>query len=241
SKSEKYINIPFDFPKNIEVIYNLITGSCDMGNIILDFFAGSSSTGHAVFEYNYKNVKAKHKFILVQLDELIDEKNDIKANYKNISAIAIERLKQACKYYRENSNEWKEYSFKVFKLQKSNFRTWNDYEGADIKGLEAHYDLFESPLIEDWTEESLLTEILLCEGFPLDRRIERFDNNGNTLFRVSSDFCEHKLLICLDKNVEAVTVENLELRDDEIFICLDNAINDVQKLILTDKGVIKTI
>ena len=58
---------------------------------------------------------------------------------------------------------------------------------------------------------------------------------------VTSDFCEHKLLVRLDKKVYADTIKNLQLNEDDVFICLDSAITDQDKVTLQDKGLIKTI
>lgn len=243
---EKY----FDNPKSIDLLSRIIEFSCATNGIILDFFSGSATTAHAVLDLNNKD-GVNRTFILVQLPEPCSTKSEaFKAGYKTIAEIGRERIRRVIKKLNDEQEgklklenaSVQDFGFKVFKLDKSNYKTWNNYSGTNIKELESQYDMFESPLVDNWTKESLLTEILLCEGFPLDSKIEDDDiYKKNKLFRVSSNFCEHKLLICLDNKVEAITIENLELKDDEIFICLDNAINDVQKLILTDKGVIKTI
>ncbi len=83
---------------------------------------------------------------------------------------------------------------------------------------------------------------MLLEGFPLDSIIEQ-DNayKKNRVQIVSSDFCEHRLLICLDKKINAETIKTLTLNENDIFICLDTAITDEQKATLSDKGLIKTI
>jgi hypothetical protein len=54
----------------------------------------------------------------------------------------------------------------------------------------------------------------------------------NKVHQVVSDFCEHKLLICLDKKVYVDTIRNLKLGEKDIFICLDNAISDQEKVTL---------
>ena len=75
-------------------------------DIILDFFAGSGTTAHAVMAQNLAD-NGNRKFILVQLDESIDEKksktafdfckNELKSEIPNISDITIERVKRAKK------------------------------------------------------------------------------------------------------------------------------------------------
>ena len=97
-------------------------------------------------------------------------------------------------------------------------------------------------MVNDWKPENLLTEVLLIEGFPLDSSVEVVASFAkNIVQKVTSDFCEHSLFICLDKKVEDETIKALSLGDNDIFICLDNAVTDQDKARLDDKGLIKTI
>jgi len=114
--------------------------------------------------------------------------------------------------------------------------------GTDTKQLETLFSQHESSLVDDWKPENLLTEILLIEGFPLDSKIESVEGfKKNKMQKVTSDFCEHALFVCLDKKVEDETIKALSLGDNDIFICLDNAVTDQDKARLDDKGLIKTI
>ena len=62
---------PFNYPKSINTLLDIVKLTTDENDIILDFFAGSGTTGHAVVELN-KECKGKRQFILVeQLDEHI--------------------------------------------------------------------------------------------------------------------------------------------------------------------------
>ena len=72
------------------------------GDIILDFFSGSGTTGHAVLKYNIEN-SCNAKFICVQLPELTDKESDAyKAGYKNICEIGKERIRRAGKQIHDN-------------------------------------------------------------------------------------------------------------------------------------------
>ena len=92
----------FSHPKPVDLVAFLIQLSTESTNndIILDFFAGSGTTGHAVMELN-KQDGGNRKFILVQKDEKIDEKSEsykfCEANNLKpvISSITIERLNRA--------------------------------------------------------------------------------------------------------------------------------------------------
>jgi adenine-specific DNA-methyltransferase len=119
----------FDYPKPVALIKHLLKISTKPNDIILDFFAGSGTTGQAVMELNFEEMQKKEgeeaggrKFILVQLDEKIDEKKEaykfcIENNLEPvISSITIERLKRAGGKY--NSVDT---GFKVFDLIKKTF------------------------------------------------------------------------------------------------------------------------
>ncbi len=139
----------FDFPKPVEMVKKVVLTSSDNNDIILDFFAGSGTTGQAVTELNQED-GGNRKYILVQLPEQTDEKSEAyKAGYKKISNITIERNKRVVEKIQsqleleelknkqnlfgsaaatsgnsenpENSGSDNGLGFKVFKLQKSNF------------------------------------------------------------------------------------------------------------------------
>jgi len=92
----------FDYSKPKNLIKELITASTKFNDnpIILDFFAGSGTTGHAVMQLNAED-GGNRKFILCQIDEPIKEdKPAYKFCIDNnlppvISSITIERLKRA--------------------------------------------------------------------------------------------------------------------------------------------------
>lgn len=88
---------PFDYPKPTKLINHLITISTKNEDLILDFFAGSGTTAHAVMELN-KEDGGYRKYICVQLPELCDEKSEAyKAGYTTISEISKERIRRAGK------------------------------------------------------------------------------------------------------------------------------------------------
>lgn len=244
---------PFDTPKPTKLIERMLELSTNASDedIILDFFSGSGTTAHAVLQKNLID-NGNRKYIIVQLDEPIDESTPAGINAKKlgldtVSAVCQERIKRASiiveKAVKKNKGSASlDTGFKFFKLGYSNYKAWKNYDGTDIKKLEDLFAKHESPLVDDWKAENLLTEILLIEGFPLDSAlVELSDFKKNKLTQATSDFCEHKLLICLDQKVYVETIKSLQLNSDDIFICLDTAINDEQKVILSDKGMIKTI
>lgn len=89
----------FSYPKPVGLIKRVVSLSTNANEIVLDFFAGSGTTGHAVMELNKDG--GNRKFILCQIDEPIkQDKPAYKFCLENslppaISSITIERLKRA--------------------------------------------------------------------------------------------------------------------------------------------------
>ena len=87
----------FSFPKPSKFIQKLLQIGLNGRNnaIILDFFAGSATTAHAVMQLNAED-GGNRKFIMVQLPEACDEKSEaFKAGYKTIAEISKERIRRA--------------------------------------------------------------------------------------------------------------------------------------------------
>jgi len=244
----------FDYPKPIALLKDFInqTTNKTYNSIILDFFSGSSTTAHAVMQLNAED-GGNRQFIMVQLDEIVTEKNNKEAydfllkekKPLNICEIGKERIRRAGRKIKEGAGlnaSNLDTGFKVFRSASSNYKKWQNYKGTDIKEAEDLFLKYENPLIESWKEEDLLTEIMLTEGFPLDSAVAVIkDFKKNKITKISSDFCEHSLFICLDNTIKSETINTLILSAHDIFICLDNAVTDQDKVRLDDKGLIKTI
>ncbi|WRE80563.1 site-specific DNA-methyltransferase [Helicobacter pylori] len=115
----------FDTPKPKALLKRILEISTQENDIILDFFAGSGTTAHAVMELNAED-KGNREFILVQIDEEIKEdksaydfcKNVLKSAKPIISDITIERVKRAAQKIIESSKDNDlDLGFKVYTLQ----------------------------------------------------------------------------------------------------------------------------
>lgn len=126
--------------------------------IILDFFAGSGTSGHATYEINADD-GGNRRFILVQLPEKTE-----RADYPTISSMTKERLRRAAaKVKTENPMFAGDTGFRVFKLENSNIRAWNPNPANLEETLFAHQD----HLVEGRTESDILYELLLKLGLDL--------------------------------------------------------------------------
>ncbi|WQY77413.1 site-specific DNA-methyltransferase [Helicobacter pylori] len=125
---EIFDNLPlFEYPKPSKLIKKFIRNvtATNSNDIILDFFAGSGTTAHAVMELNAED-KGNREFILVQIDEEIKEdkstydfcKNVLKSTKPIISDITIERVKRAAQKIIESSKDsGLDLGFKVYTLE----------------------------------------------------------------------------------------------------------------------------
>lgn len=192
----------FSFPKPVELIKQCIQISIGNDDIILDFFSGSSTTAHSVMELNAED-NGKRKFIMVQLNEKINEKSEAyKAGYKNICEIGKERIRRAGdKIVAETGKTDLDIGFKVFKLDSSNVKLWN----PNNENLEQDLFDLEDNIKEDRSKEDLLFEILLKVGIPLTTPIEEVIVNGKVIYNVGFG----SVLLCLEDAIDLETVNEL--------------------------------
>lgn len=232
----------FNFPKNIKLINRLLKiANLGTGNIILDFFSGSSTTAHAVMQLNSED-GGNRKYIMVQLPEVCDEKSEAyKAGYKNICEIGKERIRRAGEKIKEEiekensqlklgeeSKKVPDIGFKVFKLDSSNIKEW-DSETEDLE--QSLFDSIDN-IKSDRSSLDILYEILLKYGLDLNVPIIENDKfysiGGGTL------------LINLDKEIDMEVIDSiceeyknlLEIDEDfkTMVVLRDSAFkNDVDK------------
>ncbi|ENY3615288.1 site-specific DNA-methyltransferase [Escherichia coli O8:H49] len=231
------------YPKPLELISYIIQMIVKNDDIILDFFAGSGPTGHAVMLQNAKD-SCHRKYILVQIPEALSAeketqktavkyciKNDLK---HNVAELTKERLRRAGKKVREDYPEWKgDVGFRVFKLDTSNIRPWE----ATAENLSEQIDAYVSPILEGRSEEDLLTELMLKRGIDLSVNVEVRQFDGLTVSCVDGG----KLFTCFTSQIPASCVEvltkgiidwhkSLKAGKDTVCYFLDNAFeNNVAK------------
>ncbi|MDN3675688.1 site-specific DNA-methyltransferase [Sphingobacterium spiritivorum] len=239
----------FDFPKPVELVKRCIELTVEKNDTVLDFFAGSGTTGQAVFQLN-KDSEKDIKFILVQLPEKCNEQSiALKNGFKKISDITIERNKRVIeKIIEENKNEQPDLfnkkedeenqlnglGFKVFKLTKSNFPRVEyapDPEKSDeenVETLKKYIADKESQLITAFNRDELITEILIKNGFKLNyKTILQEQFKKNEIFLASDG--EKETLICLDGSLADETVEYFKTHTDQKLIVLERALDTTKK------------
>lgn len=196
----KALKVPFDYPKPSALISYLI-GICklDSDAIVMDFFAGSGSTGHAVMSSNLSE-NAKRRYVLVQLPEVLDpddanQKNavdfcDALGNPRNLAELTKERLRRVGqKICSENPNAKVDTGFRVYKLATSNLKPWQ----PDPDNLEASILDAVDNVLPDRTEHDLLVELLLKTGIDLTMPEDRRTIAGQTVHALGGG----ALMVCL--------------------------------------------
>jgi adenine-specific DNA-methyltransferase len=221
----------FDFPKPEGLISKILQISTDTEDIILDFFAGSGTTAHAVMQLN-KEDDGNRKYILVQMPEPCDEKSEaFKAGYKTIADIAKERIRRAGKKIQSeieaeskkketelnfNNTENKpleiDTGFKVFHLSESNFKEWRQPEAYTTEALAEQLKLFIDPVAENANLQNMVYELLLKSGKDLNVNIETC--NGYHLIE------GNELAFILEKVDEQIITEVLTKQPKKV-IALD--------------------
>lgn len=208
----------FDHPKSVDLLRTLTIQGTDPGAIILDFFAGSSTTAQAVMQLNAEDGGSR-KFIMVQLPEETDEKSEAyKAGYRTISDLGKERIRRAGDKIKaevektnkklkdgENPKKMPDIGFRVLKVDSTNM---NDvyYAASDVT-----QDLLirmESNVKEDRTDLDLLYGVLVEWGLPLSLRHEMEIIDGVTVHTVD----QGSLVACFAEDISEGVVREIAKR-----------------------------
>lgn len=224
----------FDNPKPVRLVKNIIRlGNLAENEIVLDFFAGSGTTAHAVMDQNAEDV-GNRKWICVQLPEITDENSEArKAGFENIAQIARERIRRA-----GDKIDKGDIGFKALKLTESNYRENIILTNKDDKDklLKQEKLLIERPLIDGFDEKAVVYEILTKEGFDLNSEVVK----ENNIWTATDE--ERKIVVSFAETVDTEEVEKLSLNESGLFVCLDSALDDTKKTnILRRKFNIKVI
>lgn len=210
----------FDNPKPSSLLRVLVRAVTydDPDAIVLDFFAGSGTTAHAVMALNAEDGGTRRS-ILVQLPEPVVSGTDAyAAGYRTISAISRARIKIAASLLDAGRadrlsgvNDLQDTGFRAYVLTDTNFSKWRVSSDIDRNELEQHlFDLRESSSANEASADDLLSEILLKQGYSLTESIADLDVAGLDLRSVGDGI----VLAYLDEHVKP-TLEQLRAIVDE--------------------------
>ncbi|WP_372815619.1 site-specific DNA-methyltransferase [Psychrobacter sp.] len=200
----------FETVKPTKLIQNIIRiANTVEGETILDFFAGSGTTAHAVMALNASE-GTNLKCISVQIPEPTDESSEAnRQGFKFVTNITRQRLVKAGeKIKKEFSESNTDYGFKSFKLDETNIRPWD----ADFDNLESVLRQATESIKSDRSNEDVLYEILLKYGIELTVPVETEVINGKQVFVVGAG----ALIVCLDDGITSEVVEGIAKLKDEL-------------------------
>lgn len=206
------INI-FENPKPVKLLLKLLNIITEEDDFILDFFAGSGTTGDAIMQLNAEDGGSR-KFILAQLPELIDPKsnktaydfvkNELNVEPPTIFEITKERLIRAAKKIKEDNKALKvpkdlsnqDLGFKVFETMP----IWEDYN-FEADELSTQTSLFDESKLTQEDIKALLVTWKTYDGISLTEPLQDINLNGYT-----AHYCNEKLYLMNNH----FTTENLK-------------------------------
>ena len=197
-------SIPFDSPKNPDVIAELIRlSNTGTNGVIIDFFSGSASTAQAVMQLNAED-GGHRKFIMVQLPEPCGEKTEaFKSGYKNICEIGKERIRRAGDKIKADTplgTKDLDNGFRVFRVDSSNMK--DVYYQPEELDQQSMFELV-SNIKDDRTDMDLLYACLLDWGVEIHLPHTSNDVDGCTVHDVDHG----ALMACFSPNVPRTVVE----------------------------------
>lgn len=211
----------FDNPKPTKLIrrmLSLATSKCD-NDLVLDFFAGSGSTGHAVVDQNELD-GGNRRFILVQLPEPTDRQD-----YPTIAKLCEERVRRVIKKLTDEEagtldmqdGAVPDRGFRVYSLSESNFTEWDARVEPDAEALQKQMELHIEHIRDGRTADDILYELLLKSGFPLTTPVEKKTLAGKTVHSVAGGV----LMICLERELTLELIRAIADAKPERVVLLD--------------------
>ena len=194
----------FDYSKPASLLTTLIPQLCiESKDIIMDFFAGSGTTAHAVMDLNVES-KNNYSFIMVQLPELIDKKTEAyKAGYKTIFDITKARIEKAAEKIKTEHPDYQgDLGFKIFETVPMPEGYLVDHE--ILKSTDPLF--FNGSNLNNDQLDDLLTTWKVYDGIALTVSLNLIDLAGYSayqhqkiLYLIQSGFSYHALVMLLQK------------------------------------------
>lgn len=207
----------FDTPKPTRVIKRLLQ-VCTTPNsedIILDFFAGSGTTAHAVMAQNAED-GGNRRFILVQLpEELQQKKGSAALEYSTVSAVTRERIRRAGQKVRKEYAEQiaqrsadnpLDTGFRAFTMGDSCFKSWKVDSSIGTADLDTLFNDLGDSLKPGAEAHQVLFELLLKAGYRLDETIVPFSFGYKEFFAIATGV----LAFTRPPTEDAATIPSLE-------------------------------
>lgn len=180
----------FETPKPVELIGDLVRWFTTDEDVVLDFFAGSGTTGEAIMARNGEDGTGR-QFILVQLPEPTPASSDAHRDgletIADIARLRLNRAGDAVVAVRTNSEVagCPDVGFRSYRLAETNFGNWRVQSDIELTTLEQHLEGLRESANDDASVDDLLIEILLKQGSSLTEKIEPVEIAGLEMRSVS--------------------------------------------------------
>ncbi len=219
----------FPSPKPVELVKYLLSMVPDKDGLYLDFFAGSGTTGQAIYELN-KADGGRRRFVLVQFPEPLGDSVEAGPAKKllersgmapNIASLTRERLRRATVESGGEglpSNDGLALGFRYFQLDRSNFSAWKG-DAAEAAGLGDQLRLFVEHILPGRSDDDIVYELALKRGFSLTVRIEYADMGGAKVAKIDRG----QMLICVSRRLTQEAVRAMVAAKPASVVCLDEA------------------
>lgn len=188
----------FKNPKTPYIFDEFLPFVLEKDDVVLDFFAGSSTTAHALMNMNVYNNQS-WKYILVQWAEQVKEGSEAAdAGFSTIDQIGIERIKRAAaKIREEHPDTTADLGFKHFTLKEPAGDTLDKL----LKFTPEDNGMFSSDLVDEFGVPTVLTTWLVRDGYGFTEPAQTIDCAGYTAYYKG----KHLYLIGKELSNEAIT------------------------------------
>ncbi len=220
-------SVLFENPKPIGLLEHIVDLGASPDALVMDFFAGSGTTAHAVLKKNSED-GGNRRFIMIQLPEATSEDSEAhKAGYKTIAEVSKERIRRAGKQILQARchPDWnRDVGFRVLKVDTSNMKDVY-YRPDELKQSDL-LDMVDN-VKEGRTAEDLLFQVLVDWGVDLTLPIRRETVQGKTVFFVD----DNALVACFDRGITEDLVKELAGHEPLRVVFRDNGfVSDAVKI-----------
>jgi len=216
----------FENPKDETVLQRMIEFSTSHDALILDFFAGSGTTAHAVMAQNAKD-GGYRKFILVQLPEQVDPESEAgKAGFASIADITKERVRRAGKKIVEESDgklklkgeDAVDFGFRVLKLAESNIEDWDSGEAS--KSPENLLSALKTSRLKSGrSDQDVVFEVLVKFGIDLSSTVEETKVGKGSIWKIGGG----DLIVIVSAGLTVADLHSIVKMSPKVLVMLDEA------------------
>lgn len=204
----------FDYPKSVNTVKQMLSLIGNKDALILDFFAGSGTTGQAVMQLN-KEDNGNRKYILCTLDEktynLVEgkkvakddntSKSSFKNGYESIDQISRERLKRASDKLKDKSG-FRTLKVDNTRLNENIFKRPTELEQVDlIEDIENQ--------LEERSNYALLYDVLIDSAWQYNKEIDSEYIEGENVIKYNYSGEKSGVIAYFESNITDELIQKI--------------------------------